>query len=116
MWCMETNITAVGREDQVTVIDARRRALEADCDLVRIGGRCHAEVVLKLPLVAVVNEIDSRINAAVFHSREVRDVASPFGAIIANEIIALAQERFGAGNARRRIGAHQPHTNRRRGS
>ena len=59
---------------------------------MRIGAGGDLEVVFQLSLVAVVDQIDARINALIAHSRKLRNVAMPFCRIVADEIVALARE------------------------
>ena len=45
-------------------------------------------------VVAVVNEVDSRVDALVFDAAKLRNIAMPLGGIVADEIAALARERL----------------------
>ena len=78
---VEANVSVVGRENEVAGIgvNVRGRALEAQSNLVRIGARRDAEVVFQLSLVAVVNQIDARINRLILHLGKLRNVVTPLG-------------------------------------
>src|SRR6266849_4657239 len=88
--------------------------LEAECDLVRVGGRRHAEIVFELSLIAVVNQVDAGIDAFVLDAAKVRNIVAPFRRNIADEIVALARECFGAGHGGGGISSIEMHADDRR--
>jgi hypothetical protein len=61
-----------------------------ELDAMRVGPRRDDKVILKLALIAVVNQVDAGINSLVLHLCIIRDIAVPLLRIIANEVGALA--------------------------
>src|SRR5262249_41159472 len=57
------------------------RALKTHADPAWVGTRCKNEVVFERPLPAVVDHVDSRIDAAIADAAEGRDIASPIGLV-----------------------------------
>ncbi len=88
------------------------RARKAKCDLIWIGARRDDEVVLELPLLAVVNEVDARVDTAVAHLRERRDVRAPMRRIVADEVVGLARQLVDAAHGGRRSRADDAHSKR----
>jgi hypothetical protein len=70
-------------------------------DLVRGGAGLNDEVVFKLSFgIAVVDEVNARINAVIPDAREMRHVGAPFLRIVADVVVTDARkpiERFSAG-------------------
>ncbi len=65
-------------------------APKAEQDPLGIGARADDEVVLQLPLVAVVDKVDSGIDVLVLHLRIRRDIGPPLRGIVADEVVGLA--------------------------
>ena len=82
-----------------------------DFQLNRFGvcPRSNYEVVLQLPLVAVVDEVHAWINILIPHLGIARNVGPPLLWIAADEVIAYSREFFGARHPRPWIGPDQPH-------
>jgi hypothetical protein len=59
-----------------------------------VSSGCHAEIVLQLPLVSVILEVDAGIDRQIAHPREGRDSSAPFGRIVADKVIHLARQRL----------------------
>ena len=87
----------------------RGSAIEGEGDLVGIEAGSDAEVVFELSLIAVVGEVDSGINGFVVHAAILRNVAMPLRRIIADEIVAFAGQKFGAGDAGSGVGSVEAH-------
>jgi len=80
---------------------------------MRVCTRCDDKVILKLPLVAVVNQINAGINSFVLHLGVGRNIAVPLRRVVTDEIVALARQFVRARHSRRRIGIaefHPQHT------
>src|SRR5260370_42332127 len=73
---------------------------EGKPDDTRIGAGSNHEVVLQLPLVAVVDEIDAWVDIPVRDLAIRRDVRSPPTGIIAYEIVDSAWQLLFAHNTR----------------
>ena len=101
MGCVKANVSAGGGEDEVAGFEVGGSALEAQCDLVGFCAGRDPEVVFELPLIAVILQVDARIDALIFDAGELGNAAAPLGGIIADEIVALAGEWLGTVDARR---------------
>jgi hypothetical protein len=66
------------------------RTFPLDTNLFRIGARRDDPVVFELALIAVEDQIDSRIHSSQRHFAVVSNVGPPLGRIVADEIIADA--------------------------
>ena len=90
----QTNFAAVRGQYQIAVIIKPRslRRVKLKGDRIRICPRCYLEVIFKLTLVAVVHQINSRIDGLIANPGKLRDVAMPLVWIVADEIVALAPE------------------------
>ena len=71
---------------------------------MRVGTRRNDKVILKLPLIAVVDQVDAGINSFVLHFRVGRDIAAPLLRIVADEVVALAGQFIHASHFGRRVG------------
>ncbi len=105
----EADVSIAGREHEVAGVQVSGGALKGQCDLVGVGARSDAKVVFELSLAAVVGQIDSGVDGLVIHTRILRDATMPLGGIIADEIVALAGKKFGAGDAGGGIGSVEAH-------
>ena len=88
------------------------RAREAEHDLLRVRSGRDDEVVLELPLVAVIDEIDPAIDLAVMHLGIGRHIGAPSRRILADEVVRLAGEFVAPAHkwlARRTHEAHAEH-------
>src|SRR5207247_7717937 len=79
-------------------------SMEAEPDPPGIGARTDDEIVFELALVAVVDQVDPRVDVLVSHLRVGRDISPPLHRIAADEVAALAWKllcrrhgRIGAG-------------------
>ncbi len=63
--------------------------LKTQVDEIRIGSGRNDQVILQLPLVAVVDEIDAGIKLFELHFGISCDIGPPFLWIIANHVIDL---------------------------
>lgn len=59
------------------------------------------EIVFELLSVAVVHQVNARINPLVFHLGIVRHIRSPFRGVVANKVVALAGQFLDADDGRR---------------
>ena len=84
-------------------------ALEAEHDPLRIRSGCDDEVVLKLTLVAEVDEIYPGIDPAVMHFGVGRNVSAPLRWMFADEVIGLAGEGVEPAHERLARRTHETH-------
>ena len=63
------------------------RPFEAHTDALGVRTRSDDEVVLELPLAAVVDEVDTRIDVLVGHLSIERDIAPPLARVVAEEVV-----------------------------
>ncbi len=61
-------------------------------DAVWVGSRRHDEVILQLPLVAVVDQVNARIDSLVLHLRVGRNIRAPLRRIVADEVVARPRQ------------------------
>src|SRR5580704_12529284 len=78
-----------------------------ELDSMRVGTGRDDKVVLKLALIAVVNQVDAGVNAFVLHLRVVRDIGAPLLWIVADEVVALAKQFIRASHLGCGVGFHQ---------
>lgn len=86
----EADIAVAGGEDEIARIEVSAGSLEAQCDLIGIGAGSDVEVVFELLLIAVIDEINTRIDALVFNARVLWNAGAPFRWLVSDEVIALA--------------------------
>lgn len=85
-------------------------ALEGKSDDARIGARSNHKIVLQLPLVAVVQEIDAWIDTVICNLPIGRDIRSPLGRIVAKEIVNRTWQLFHTSDTRNSVRTEQLHT------
>src|SRR3981081_1877143 len=78
-------------------------------DAPRVRPRSHDEVILQLPLVAVVDQVNAGINSFVLHLRVSRNVRPPLRRIVADEVVTRAGEFVRASNLGGGVGVAQLH-------
>jgi hypothetical protein len=88
------------------------RACEAQHHPLGDAAGPHDQVVLELPLVAVVDEVDARVDVFVLHSGIRRHIGPPLRGIVADEVVGLAGQGVLARDARIAIGADERHAKR----
>src|SRR5256885_16435778 len=88
------------------------RAPETEHDLFRIRTRCDDEVVFQLALVAVVEEVDTRIDVLVLDLRIGRHVSAPLRRILADEVVRFAGELVKPAHRRLGRSTHEVHAQR----
>src|ERR1700693_3126142 len=110
-WSLEAHVALVCREKQVTGIDVGGSAFEAQRNPARLSARRNPEVVFELSLIDVIYQVDARVNCLILHAAKLRNVMTPLGRIVPNEVIALPGQRRSARNARRRVRSVEPHPN-----
>ena len=74
-----------------------------------------AEVVFELSLIAVVNQVDTRINRLILDAGKLGNGMTPLGRIVSNKIVALTRQKRSARDPWRRVRSLQPHANHRTG-
>jgi hypothetical protein len=74
--------------------------LDAQADAARIGARRDVEVVLEVSALAVVDEVDPRIDAFVAHVREARNARAPAASVGAAHVARNTGERIEPDDAR----------------
>src|SRR5262249_58684012 len=65
---------------------------EGEADGGRVGARGDHEVILQPALVAVVHEVDPRIDAPVGNAPVVFDAGVPAGRVVAEEVVAAGRQ------------------------
>jgi hypothetical protein len=106
---------ATGAGDHQLAAPADRqpaRAGEAQPDRARITSRRDHEVHLEVPCALVVEGVDRRVDLAIAHAGEMRDVPSPAARIGAHEIVAARRQRILAARACGGISALEHHAQR----
>src|SRR5262249_53880383 len=88
-------------------------AREGKGDGTRVRARGYDEVVLQLLLVAVVDEVYSRIDLLVLDLGVGRHVRMPLGAVLAAQVVYLTGQFLPADHVRRGIAADDLHTHHR---
>src|SRR5215472_420931 len=63
------------------------RALISQMDTARVGSRPDNEIVFQLAAVTVIDQVDPWVNSRGAHLAIVRNIRTPFGRIIADEVI-----------------------------
>jgi hypothetical protein len=62
-------------------------------DPARVGSRSYHEIVFKLPaLIAVVDQVHSRVNAEILHPGVIRHIRAPLIGVAADEVVTLARQ------------------------
>src|SRR5262249_31155655 len=84
-------------------------------DLVGIGSGTDLKVILQPSLFAVKIKVDTTIKITVPHPPKLRDVGSPLGAIISEEVVAVTGQALVAVGLRTGIRARELHPHNRRG-
>ena len=79
-----------------------------------IRARRQREIIFKLLLAAVINQVDAGINLPDAHLGEGRHAGAPLRGIVAGEIIDLPGQGTVAADRCLRIGADEPHLHRAR--
>ena len=84
-------------------------AVEGDADLAWVGAGRDDEVVFKLALGAVVDEVDAGVDTRIADLAEGGDVLVPVLRIVANVVVHLAEQRRLADHGGRGARADEPH-------
>ena len=88
------------------------RAVETNRNDVGIRRRRDGEIVFELLLIAVVGQIDARINFSDAHLGKCPHAGLPARRIVANQVIDFAGQFLRAGNLRPPVRAHELHPHR----
>ena len=91
-------------------------ATNLETNLSGIGPGANRKVIFKLALLAVIDQVDSRVDGTILHVRECRHVAHPAAGIVAAEVVALAGQRLAGRDAGARGSPFELHMDRRTGS
>ena len=70
------------------------------------------EIVFQLALIAVVQQIHTRIDSVVLHLRIRRNIRPPLLRIVAEEVVAPARQRLVTCDLGSRVGANELHPQR----
>ena len=96
--------SGVRGDDQVALlVNLEGAAIEGEGDAVGVGSGCEDEVVLELPVVAVIDEIDAGIDGAGAEALVGGEGCDPAGLIVTDVVVGGAGElvhggeRFGGG-------------------
>ena len=113
MWLEEAEVSAVHIENQIALFVDRQivSAFKRELNLIGVCAWGHDEVVFQLPLIAVVDQVDTFVEIVVLHFFVGGNLGAPFGFIAANEVVDDAGELVGAGDGRRVVGAGKFHAN-----
>src|SRR5204862_71828 len=92
-------------------------AVEVEDDAAGIGAWAHDDVVLQLALVAVIDDVDARVDVVISHLGIDGDVRPPGRWIVPDEVVHLAGQFFQPAHAwsRARVGEGHSHDGRGRG-
>src|SRR5262245_37198081 len=85
------------------------RSTECKPDAGWVSSRRHHEVVLKLSLMAVKGQVDSRVHGLVCDAAERRHIHTPLGRITADEVIDGAWQPVLTRVFRRRVAPNELH-------
>ncbi len=109
---LHTHLSAADREDEAPVLLIQLRALRAvelNLDAARVCSRCDVEIVFELSLVAVIDEVDARVDAGVMHLAIHGDARAPVGRVVADEVVQTARHLFAPLDLRLGARARQTH-------
>src|SRR5579859_191804 len=81
-----------------------------EVDGLWVSARRYHEIILKLILIAVVNQIDTRINIVVLHSGERLDRGYPFCGVVSKKIVAPSRQFLQANNSCVGVRANKAHS------
>ena len=74
--------------------------IDRNSDLARIGARANYEVIFQLPLIAVVDDIDARIDGGIANARKGLDVGKLLIRSAASKVVNLAREQITSSRSR----------------
>ena len=83
--------------------------VESQPDAPRVGARGDDEIVFELLLVAVIDEVDTGVDAALRDAGERGDVGPPARRVTAEEVVSQARQPVQPGGPGRGIGPDEPH-------
>ena len=108
---MLDDVAPRGLQDQVAlgVQGHAFSALNGELDGAGIGTRGHDEVVFELPLVAVIDQIDTWIDVLVLDLTEAGDAGVPMDGIVTDQIVTRAGLPVETNHGRLGIGAEELH-------
>src|SRR6266542_4095404 len=108
---MLNDLASAGLQNEIAFGINRKvlSACESNPDLSRISAGSQTKVIFKLTLLAVINQINPRINSGVSHLSKSRNVGVPSALIIADQVIALALQRLKTFNLWSRVRALEFH-------
>jgi hypothetical protein len=84
---------------------------ESELDIIWIRTRSNKEVVFKLPLIAFVKKVDSRVDVPILDLLVVGNIGAPLSWIIPDEIVALPVQFIQAYDLCMRVRACESHPN-----
>ena len=113
MRCVEEHIAISRGEDEIAGrrINSRGRSCKRQRDLFRMRSRRNTEVVFELSLIAVVHQVDARIDRLILDACKLRNSRTPLCRIAADKVVAPSRQRRGARDASGSVCAFQPHAN-----
>ena len=65
------------------------RAVDSEANATRVGSGSDHEIILQAAFVAVIHEIDARINRLITNFAEVWNASTPLRRIIPDEVVAI---------------------------
>jgi hypothetical protein len=109
---LQPDLAVLGENTQVSSWPDRdlTRAVERHPDARRVGAWCDDEVVLEGALVAVVLDVNARVNAVIADPAIRRHVALPAAGIGALEVVDPSGKRFKAFDDRTSLAANERHS------
>src|SRR5207245_10001303 len=89
---LQAQVAATQMDDQIAIGRRlyRLRAVEGETDPRGVGAGADDQVGLELPLPAVVDQIDSRVDVAIRHLLEIGNAGPPLRGIAADQVVAPA--------------------------
>ena len=87
---MLDDIALAGGDQQIAqgVELERPGTVDGQCNLARVSTGRDQQVVLELALVAVVHQVDARVDVGVLDAREVGHARAPLAGVIADQVVA----------------------------
>ena len=91
------------------MVVAHRRAGKSKLDNGGVGIRGEYQIIFQLPLFAVINQVHTGIDLAVFNLGDVGQVTLPLAAVCTQKIMAHAEQWLQTLYSGSRVGAQQLH-------
>ena len=108
---LKTHVAGVGGKDEITAVGERDLLcpLEGQLDQIRISAWADDEVILQLPLIAVIDEVDPVVEVSVLDLGVRGHIGAPLLRIVPDEVVGLAGQLFLSFYACLGVGADEFH-------